>query len=118
MQDRVCKTSFPILHVPSKLKMEIEYILKPVNANEITQYCIDWCKEQNLIHQQNLEIEEMSFIVIALVSIVVHWTINNHWSYFRSQGFDEELLEKIYDGTNLLVFVMLIMFLIYMVWLR
>ena len=89
-----------------------------IKINEITSTCFNWCKEQSFIHQQNIEIYEMSFIVIALISIVVNRTINSYWNYFKGQGYDDNLLEKIYDGTLTMIFVMLILFLIYMMWLR
>ena len=100
--------------------MEYNLIAEDIvmNANKITAECFNWCKEQNFVYQNNLEIHELSFIVIALIAIVVHNTLNAYWDYFRNQEFDEDFLEKIYDASSFVVFVMLIMFLIYMVWLR
>ena len=44
----------------------INYTLtKPV---DITGTCWDWCSEQHLINQANLEIKDLSFVVVALVS--------------------------------------------------
>ena len=85
---------------------------------EVTESCFAWCKEQNFIHEKNLEIHEMAFIVIALISIVVYWKIINHWEYFRSQGNNENFLEKVSTVALTLNFIMLIMFIIYMVFLR
>lgn len=120
----MCRKRFvtPLFSYPAcslKFKMAIQYIPEPVQikTNEITANCFDWCKEQYEIHQQNLEISELSFIVIALIALVVHWTLNNHWEYFK-QDFKEEYLEKIYDATLDIVFGMLIMFIIYMRWFR
>lgn len=85
---------------------------------EVTKQCFDWCKEQSFIYQQNLSIYEMSFIVIALIALAVHHLIGNYSDFFNSQDFDDELLEKVYDGSLLLAFIMLILFVIYMMWLR
>lgn len=126
MQDRVYNTSFshPAFFLKIGFKTMINITVKNMTLGvkssyePITARCFDWCREQSFIYQQNLEIRELSFIVIALISIVVHWVIDEHFVYFISHDFDKKVLEKIHDGTLLLNFMMLILFLIYMMWLR
>ncbi len=85
----------------------------------ITETCFDWCKEQNFIHQSNLEIQEMTFLVIALISMVIHNLIENHAEeLMHLSGMNKYQLEKIYDATYFLPFVMLILYIIYMVFLK
>ena len=61
----------------------------------------------------------MSFIVIALASLLINNFIYYH-SEFLMKYFDADdyKLGKLYNVTSLLPFVMLIMFIIYMVWFR
>ena len=61
----------------------------------------------------------MAFIVIALVSLVVHHAIYNHSEALKEiSGMNDYQLEKIYDATYFLTFIILIIYIIYMVWLR
>lgn len=89
-----------------------------IPVSEITAGCVDWCKEQYFVHYNNLEIFEMSFIVIALISLIIHNAVENYIDFFREHNVSERYLEMIYEASSLLVFIMLIFFLIYMVWLR
>ena len=86
-------------------------------ANEITKTCFNWCKEQTLIYQNNLAIQEKSFIVIALVAVVAYYGIANKYNYFSKQ-FNENLLLNTLNALLFLIFMMLIMFIIYIMWLR
>ena len=86
---------------------------------KITKECFDWCKEQNFIHQSNLEIQDMAFIVIALVSLVIHNLIYNHSEALKEiSGMKDYQLEKVYDATYFLTFIMLKTYIIYMVFLK
>ncbi len=61
----------------------------------------------------------MSFIAIALASLLINIFIYNHSEYLiKHLDLDEYKIEKLHDATSLLTFVMLIMFIIYMVWFR
>ncbi len=106
---------FLSLNVPSKFKMNLTIPLKFCDA---TQSCFEWCKEQISIQENNLQIDEMSFIVIALASLLLNNFIYYHAEFLIAHGLDEHKLEKLHDATSSLSFVMLIMFIIYMVWFR
>ncbi len=61
----------------------------------------------------------MAFIVIALVSLVVHHAIYNHTEALKElSGMNDYQIEKIYDATYFLTFIMLIAYIIYMVFFK
>lgn len=91
----------------------------PTSALEITEGCFKWCEEQHFTHQRNLEIYELSFIAIALVSLGINHLIYNHSDFLKEiSGMNEYQISKVYDGTHFLAFMMLVAYIIYMVLLR
>ena len=81
---------------------------------EITTGCFNWCKEQNFIHQSNVQINDLAFIVIALISLTINNIIYNHPETLKQlTKMDDYELEKVYDLTYFLTFIMLIGYVIY-----
>ncbi len=85
----------------------------------ITKTCLDWCKEQTFIHQSNIGIQDLSLIAIALVSLVIHNLIDSHAETLMNySGMDEEQLAKVYDATYTFTFLMLVIYIIYMLFIK
>lgn len=103
-------TSFPPLHFPLKMS---------IITQEITETCFNWCKEQNFIHQSNVQINDLAFIVIALISLTINNLIYNHPETLKQlSGMNDYQLEKAFDATYFLTFIMLITYIIYMVFFK
>ena len=83
---------------------------------ELTESCFKWCQEQYANHERNLDINDQSFIIIALIAMVLYNIISSNWEKIISNtSIDENKLEKLHEGLHLTAFVMLIANLIYII---
>ena len=81
---------------------------------QTTVQCFNWCKDQYIIHERNLLIKDQTFIVLALIALVIYNLISLQWDNIISNSeMDENTLEKIHEGLHFTIFIMLIMHLIY-----
>lgn len=39
---------------------------------QVTNECFEWCKEQNFIHHNNLTVEGLSIVVIAMIALFLY----------------------------------------------
>ena len=86
---------------------------------EITEGCFKWCKEQNFIHQNNVQINDLALIVIALISLTINNLIYNHSESLQQlSGMSDYQLEAVYDATYFLSFLMMIIYIIYIIFLK
>lgn len=46
---------------------------------EVTEACFNWCQEQGLIYQSNLDISNLGVVAIAMVALVLY-NISVEWS--------------------------------------
>lgn len=84
---------------------------------EISKGCFEWCREQNFIHENNLEIFDLTFVVIALISIIVNNLIYNYPEILMNlSGMKEDDLMTVHDATYFLAFIMLILHIVYVLW--
>lgn len=82
----------------------------------ITKECFSWCQEQYSEHQRNLQLQDMNFVIIALIALVLYNIISSNWDrIITNTSIDEEKLEKVHEGLHLTAFVMLIANLIYVI---
>jgi len=85
-------------------------------AVEVTQYCFNWCKEQNFIHQNNLEIKDLSIVAVALISLVLHSLLYNYHDFIVDKfKLDSDKLNKLYIATSDFSYILLTIFLIYQI---
>ncbi len=84
--------------------------------NGITETCFNWCREQNIIHQNNLLIQDLSLPAIALFFLLINNLIYEFSNEIKKKlNISDKLLEKIYRGTSVFSFFLLAIFLIYIV---
>lgn len=82
---------------------------------KITEHCFDWCKNQNIIHQQNLFIGDMFLVFIALFAIVVHIVLTSYFDEIAEHiKIHKDYLESIRVLAIHFSFYVLVIFLIYM----
>ena len=82
---------------------------------DITQGCFSWCQQQNFIHQSNLAINDLSFVVVALVALLVHHILLEFKdTIIEKTGMEEWQLNIIKGATTYLAFWLLIIFLVYL----
>ena len=72
-------------------------------TREVTDECWQWCSEQHFIHQSNIEIYDLTFIVLAVIALIIH-------------GATED--EKAYEASHFFALLMLIFYIIYMLFLK
>lgn len=56
-----------------------------------TNACFEWCKEQNFIHQSNLEIQGLTILVVALIALFIYMLYLNF-----GEMLDIEMLDITY----------------------
>ena len=82
----------------------------------IAKECFTWCQEQYIAHERNLQLKDQSFIIIALISLVLYNIISSNWDkIIANTSIDENKLEKVHEGLHLTAFVMLIANLVYII---
>ena len=83
---------------------------------KVTEQCFKWCQEQYSAHERNIQIQDQSFVIIALVMLVIYNVISSNWDKIISNTeIDENKLNKIHEGLYFGVFVMLIAHLVYII---
>ncbi len=88
-------------------------------TGHITESCFTWCKGQVEIHAKNLEINDLSLIVVALISLLLNNIIYNHSDSIAEKfNLKEGGIEILFDATYITTFLMLIIHIIYMVFFR
>lgn len=80
----------------------------------ITKTCWNWCSEQAMIHQSNIDIKNLGVIGVAMGALLIY-TLCYEWSDELGEYFnaDESKLEKIQHYSVLFAFMLLAVFLIY-----
>lgn len=86
----------------------------PEKAQSLGKACFDWCQEAYVIHDSNLQIQDLYLIVVAVVSLFVNLIIYREYDFLKIH-IEEKILQKIYTSSAYLAFVMSIIFLIYIV---
>ncbi len=90
-----------------------------LGVTEVTKGCFDWCKEQHFINQNNIQIQELSIIGIALVSLVLHNIISDYKDYIISNTqVTESQLLFFYNATSRFTYILLTIFLIYFIFFK
>lgn len=93
-------------------------IFRPTNA------CFEWCKQQNFINENNIQIEELSLVAIALIGLVINKLILDHGDWlvektrFTEYPMSEEKLLKLANAGTFMAFTFLILFLGYYLWFK
>ncbi len=86
---------------------------------EITNTCIDWCREAQLVHQNNLRIEELGIIGVALISLLANHLIETYWDFILEKSeVTERNLQILQQSTSYFTFVLLVLFLGYNVFFK
>ena len=81
---------------------------------DITKGCFDWCQDQSFIHQNNLQINDLTLIALALVSLLVHHIILEFKDkIIEKTGIKVWQLNLIKGATTYFAFWLLIIFLVY-----
>ncbi len=84
---------------------------------EVPAQCWNWCSQQNLIHQSNLKIGDLSIIFIALLSLFLHRLIyKNYYWILKELELSEDFINKISDGTYYFSMVLMIIFILYQIY--
>jgi len=71
----------------------------------ITNKCVDWCREQHIIHNNNIEMEMLIMPGIALLSLILYEIFKNNKKF-------EKYIYKLINFAK----VLLILFFIYFFW--
>lgn len=83
----------------------------------ITNECFLWCKDQHLIDQNNISIEGLGIIALALISLFIgHLIYNYHTILFKGYNLSDEQKIKIYHLCNEFAIYLIIGFFIWFVW--
>jgi len=85
----------------------------------ITNQCIDWCREAQIIQQNNLVVHELYILVVALASLALHHFIYTYFDWIvKNTDIDENNLQKIYKGSSYFAFFLILIFIIYMLYFK
>lgn len=83
-------------------------------AYTVTKQCFNWCKEQNIIHEQNLFIGDLFLLFIAMLSLLIHIIINSYYEEIILTGkIKRDYLELIKVMTLHFAFYLVAIFIIY-----
>lgn len=82
-------------------------------ANEITEHCVSWCREQHFANDlSGIWIIFMSFISIVASKMIIYW----HDYLEENTDMAAEKLEKLYHFLNDLSMYLMIGFFIWFIW--
>lgn len=82
----------------------------------ITKECFDWCKEANFIHETNLQIENLSLVIIALFSLLANHLIHSNYDWLVKEiKIKEAHIQMLYIASNYFAFFILLVFLIFQI---
>ncbi len=85
----------------------------------ITNQCVDWCREAQIIQQNNLVVHELYILVVALASLALHHFIYNYFDWITKElKIDEINLQRIYKATSYFAFFLILIFMIYMLYIK
>lgn len=94
-------------------------------SKPVSDYCWNWCSEQNFIHTSNLTIEGISIIAAALIVLFIYNLLIKYWEHIPNFGgpdsafeedFTKEKLAKYVDLLPELAIYLLIGFFVWFVW--
>ena len=75
--------------------------------------CINWCQEQLDIKVNNIQIENLYIIVIAVISLFLNHIILNYNEWLlNNTTLNQSQLEKLFIATSYLPMVLLLLFLL------
>ncbi len=94
-----------------------ELIIK--EAPEITKECFEWCKDQYFAHQNNLTVEAMVILALALISLFAASIIYSFSEkIIEKTDLTEDSLSKIYRLCNTFAMYLIIGFFVWFIWFR
>lgn len=89
------------------------------NTWELSNDCINWCREQTIIHQENLTKEAMIIPVFAFTCLLCQYLIINHNELIlKYTEITDKKLEKICIMASELAMYLLIGFFIWFIWFK
>ena len=91
-------------------------IIKFQTSQPISDYCWNWCREQNFANQSNLTIEGISIIAAALIVLFIYNLLIKYWEDVEIEGMDKTKVKKYIDLLPELVIYLLIGFFVWFVW--
>jgi len=81
--------------------------------------CINWCREAQIIQQNNLVVHELYILALALASLALHHFIYNYFDWLSKElKIDENNLQKIYKGCSYFAFFLILIFMIYILYFK
>ena len=93
---------------------EIVINLTPEINSEITSTCWNWCKEQAIIHQSNIDISNLGVVAVAMTALLLY-NISIEWSDEICNATRLSKHELVFYGHIIVyfAFMLLTVFLIY-----
>lgn len=89
------------------------------NNWELTNNCIDWCRNATIIHENNLELNAMVIPIAAACSLLLHYIIINHSEFIISKtDLTEAQLERACLLSSEFALYLLIGFFIWFKWFK
>ncbi len=99
----------------------MNFTIKPFIKNtwNLTNNCIDWCREQHFINDNNLQAEGLIIPALAFLLLVFHIAIINHSEFIiQKTDFSENQLERICKLASQGAAYLLIGFFVWYFWFR
>ena len=92
--------------------LDVSEFIEP--ANEITSTCFNWCQEQGIIYQSNLDISNLGIITVALFALLLY-NISVEWpdEVSKALKIDKDQLRFIGHAVVFFAFMLLALFLGY-----
>ena len=84
---------------------------------EVTSTCFDWCKEQAIIHQGNIDISNLGVVAVAMASLIGYQVAMYYQDKIMKRLEWNAETFKFYINTFVVfAFMLLAVFLIYYAW--
>ena len=75
--------------------------------------CWQWCSEQSIIHQNNIQIQNLYIVVVAVISLFLNHVILNYSDWIiKHTEIKQSQLEKLFIATSYFPMVLLLLFLL------
>lgn len=87
----------------------------PYFDNPITKECFNWCKEQHLIYESNLNIDGLSIAIFALLVLFAYYLYNTFESHIPD-GKEKEITKFIVSKLPEFAMYLLTGFFIWFIW--
>ncbi len=82
---------------------------------EPSKQCFNWCREQHFIHANNLQIQDLTLVVLSMIALLLMHLIEAHHDNIDVK---QETLEKIYNALSHFAFYILVVFFTWFIFFR